>query len=862
MVAQEEAGKLFVGIEQVAVLVGAVERALAQGAEQGDDLVGGEHAGAEDGDLALEHRGEMTDGKSGRGFGETQEVVGVPEAVGAAVGAQRMIGVVEGAADETRDGLDGDGDGRAGTLAVNGVAVTGAGLAGGVNEDAAVFVVETIGRGERGGVAVEDGSHFTKQDGDGGGHRHVGPAEGGQHLVAQVGEETAQVGEGDDGKAVADEGVVGVVPLGTLGVHPDAAAGHEVGETGEDEQEELLGEVDVEHAALRTGEQAGVGAEFGGARGDAAVGIGVKRDGRARVGADGCVVGNPIRNGGVGEDGAAEPGAGEARVEAGGPFEEFEQVDGLVVAPVADGSPVIVRLGDLPIDAGAGDAVGVVAVGGGGVDEFGDDAFAEGREGDAEGLPVLEDVAPVALVVEDAVAGGVAHADVETVPRAAGVAVAAAESEGQVFEGDAFEVGIAGGGEPRDEVGVGEAGGEAGDERGVADGGGAVAQAGEVEEVRGVHLMAEGEDAAAHDVEKGVGEMVGGGDLVAAELKAVGGGDQGAKAGGAGGEAGVEFAVDVDGIAQAVGEFGDVDLGAVGVERDAPAAGLAGGEGEFALERVAGAGAAGAGGVGRAAGEEAVVGVGRKGDAGFGPALGPHDGGEEGLHRDGAVDDAGGKGEDGEGSAGNGLGGFIGVGEAGVFVLEALGDAGDHEIADAVEDADGGVVAAQVFDFNEADQPVFIGGGPAAAEGDTEGGVDFLEPDTIAFETLVDVALDRVVAGAVGGERFPKNGLVAAFAENGGAAAGVGGGVVDAVNGLVGEEGVVGVGAAGAERAVAGEEKPDVGAADDVHEEHRHAVDIRDAVVASAEAVDETVVGTGFVEFGLRDREGGCGHRS
>jgi hypothetical protein len=44
-------------------------------------------------------------------------------------------------------------------------------------------------------------------------------------------------------------------------------------------------------------------------------------------------------------------------------FQQLEQVDHLVVAPVADVAPGVVGVDHLPVDAVAADAVGVVAIG-------------------------------------------------------------------------------------------------------------------------------------------------------------------------------------------------------------------------------------------------------------------------------------------------------------------------------------------------------------------------------------------------------------------------------------------------------------------------------------------------------------------
>ena len=47
-------------------------------------------------------------------------------------------------------------------------------------------------------------------------------------LVGQEGQIAAQVTKGDDGNPAASEGVVGVVPFRSLGVHPDAGARDQV----------------------------------------------------------------------------------------------------------------------------------------------------------------------------------------------------------------------------------------------------------------------------------------------------------------------------------------------------------------------------------------------------------------------------------------------------------------------------------------------------------------------------------------------------------------------------------------------------------------------------------------------------------
>ena len=81
-------------------------------------------------------------------------------------------------------------------------------------------------------------------------------------------------------------------------------------------------------------------------------------------------------------------------------LQQLQEVNDLVVAPVPDVGPGIVRIEHLPVEAVAHDAVRIVAVGGGGVDELEDHALDVTGERQRQRFPVLEDVAPVALIVE------------------------------------------------------------------------------------------------------------------------------------------------------------------------------------------------------------------------------------------------------------------------------------------------------------------------------------------------------------------------------------------------------------------------------------------------------------------------------
>jgi hypothetical protein len=131
------------------------------------------------------------------------------------------------------------------------------------------------------------------------------------------------------------------------------------------------------------------------------------------------------------------------RMELPGKLEELQQVDDLVVAPVADVAPGIAGILDFPVDSFLGDAIGVVSVDGRGVHELGDGALYELGEAQCQRLPVLEDVAPVALVEQGTGAGLVRHPDGKTVPWPAGVAVTPAEGDGQVLVAQPLELGVA-----------------------------------------------------------------------------------------------------------------------------------------------------------------------------------------------------------------------------------------------------------------------------------------------------------------------------------------------------------------------------------------------------------------------------------
>ena len=75
-------------------------------------------------------------------------------------------------------------------------------------------------------------------------------------------------------------------------------------------------------------------------------------------------------------------------------LQKLEQVNDLVVAPVADVRPWIVRLNGLPLKAILEHAIRIVSIESGGIEELENHALNELGIGMDQGFPVLEDVAP------------------------------------------------------------------------------------------------------------------------------------------------------------------------------------------------------------------------------------------------------------------------------------------------------------------------------------------------------------------------------------------------------------------------------------------------------------------------------------
>jgi energy-coupling factor transporter ATP-binding protein EcfA2 len=200
-------------------------------------------------------------------------------------------------------------------------------------------------------------------------------------------------------------------------------------------------------------------------------------------------------------------------------------------AKVAAPKPTVDRKEQKRLEAEArqGDAIRVVPIDCGGVDELGDDALGVLRVAEAQSLPVLEDIAPISLKSEQMVSFGVAHLDVEFVPGAAWITVSPTERERQVFEAQTHESGIQNGAHAPEQVGVVEPLGERPEQVLVVFEGGAVRVFDVRNEVLALNPVPLGVNATAHVVEQGIGKMMRSRCFVRAHLEAIGVRHDGAK---------------------------------------------------------------------------------------------------------------------------------------------------------------------------------------------------------------------------------------------------------------------------------------------------------------------------------------------
>ena len=844
-VVREEARQDLVRVERVAVLVGAVQRARAQGSKHDDGLRRVEQAAREDRDLALEHRREPLD--AGLAVGQREHVVRVEERVRAPVGPQARLDIALRQVEQVVDVVDVHRGPLAAEAVVDALAVGGAGRAEVVHGVPAVDVVEPDGQVP--GMVGERGAHVRYQVPQLAGDLHVD-----RQQAAQPAQVPVEVRERHDREALADQRVVRVVPLGALGVHPDAAVGHEVDQLREQEQQQLLAEGDPDQPARGVVHEPPVPALGGDPPRDHGGVTGVVRNRLVGVVDDGVVGRDPVGHVGVRERRGVHERVQAARVEAVRGLEQLEHVDDLVVVPVPDVRPRVAGLRDLPVDARARDPVGVVAVRRGRVEEHGHHRLDVLRERPGERLPVLEDVAPVALELEQRIAGRVPQRDPELVPRAARIAVPAAERERQVLRREAHEVDVAVGHRDRDQLVGAQVGGQRGQDDGAAQRGRAAALGDERAHVGRGDRVAVGGQAAAHRVEQDVGQVVGGGELVPGLLGGVGRAEDRRQVGPGAREVRVELGGERPRLAQHRLQRDHLGGILVDVGRDAPALLLAGGQGEPSGDQVGPAFAADVrlGGELRPAHEGRHL-PGREHHARVGEPDLPRDVRQEGLARLGEVGEPRVQ-PDRRQPGPVDRASLVGVEQVAELVLQLDRRARGEQVDETVEQVDGHRAHVRACGRrrrrelgrpHDTEPAADLPGHPQAQR---QVGAGLLEHEGGAEHVLVQHPLGARVARPQLRERLPgHDGAVRSGHAEHAAPAGAAGGLGHLVVRVVREQRVTGVGAAGGEPPRARDEEPDVARADDRHEERRDLLVVGDPVEPASVEVD---VRTGGVDHG------------
>ena len=256
-----------------------------------------------------------------------------------------------------------------------------------------------------------------------------------QHL-----HEAVDIANGNHRCAVAYEGIVGVVPFGAKGVHPYTCTRDMVREFGEQRHKQFLCTCDEHRLAVMTGQQTCVLTILGNEGEDAPVRFIIEADGILGISNDLAIRLNAIRHSCKRELAHAKHVDECMRSVVTAKLDEFGEVDDLMVAPIADVRPRVVGIDNFPIDTFGCNAVRVVAIGRGCVEELGNDSVDVIGIRGRQGFPVLEDVTPVALIGNERFAFFVLDTDIEAVPRSRGIAMSARECQRQILHEQAVQL--------------------------------------------------------------------------------------------------------------------------------------------------------------------------------------------------------------------------------------------------------------------------------------------------------------------------------------------------------------------------------------------------------------------------------------
>ena len=333
---------------------------------------------------------------------------------------------------------------------------------------------------------------------------------------------SAKIAKSHHAKAVARQSVVSVVPFRPLGVQPNAAVGNKVCQLCQNQLKQLCRHSDHIRASVLSA-KLGVASEFFCVGQNLVVKVAHKRYCVARIFFDVGVSLDVVGNIGRRENFLVQKFRQNARVKFVLQLQKLLQVNDLVVVPVADVGPRIVRLRNFPIKARARYAVGVKAVGGRRVKKLGNHSSNVNRIAHRERFPVLENVAPVSFVVQNRLAKAVLQVNRKLVPRTAGVAVPARERKRKVFQIQALQLRVARRADRLAQLRVIHRRRQAQSPR--VAGLGAVSRFNKVDEVRRLNVVVLDEHAAAHNVEHYVGLVVNRSHFVGGVLQAVRAGD-------------------------------------------------------------------------------------------------------------------------------------------------------------------------------------------------------------------------------------------------------------------------------------------------------------------------------------------------
>ena len=256
-----------------------------------------------------------------------------------------------------------------------------------------------------------------------------------QHL-----HEAVDIANGNHRCAVAYEGIVGVVPFGAKGVHPYTCTRDVVREFGKQRHKQFLCTCDEHRLTIMTKQQPCVLTILGNEGEDTLMRLVVETDGILRIGNNLAVRLDAIRHSGKSELAHAKHVDERLRSVVTAELDEFGEIDNLMVAPIADVRPRIIRIDNLPIDTFGGDAVRVVAICRGCVEELSNDSVDVIGIRSRQSFPVLEDVTPVALIGDERLAFFVLDTDIEAVPRPRGIAMSARECQRQVLHEEAVQL--------------------------------------------------------------------------------------------------------------------------------------------------------------------------------------------------------------------------------------------------------------------------------------------------------------------------------------------------------------------------------------------------------------------------------------